>query len=330
MHAVTRSAVFVPLLALTGLIAPLTAESQQRSQVPRIGVIGEFSPTHPFLAAFRQGLRELGYTEGENIVIEYRQTQGALDRTSGFAAELIRLNVDVLVVGGTVSARSAKAQTTAVPIVFTTVGDPVGSGLVASLARPGGNATGLSVLLSPELSGKHLDLLKAAVPRVSRVAVLYNPANPAARAALDGAREAARALTVELQVLEVRHRNEVASAFSALTPRRVGALLAISDPVFGNELAQLAKLAAKNRLPAIYNRKEFAEAGGLLAYGPSYSDNYRRAASYVEKILKGAKPADLPVEQPSKLEFVINLKTARALGLTIPESLLRRADQVIE
>ena len=293
-------------------------------------MLGELSPADPFLAAFRQGLRELGYTEGQNIVVEYKYAHGMVDRVPELVAELIRLKVAVLVVGGGAAARSAKAQTKTVPIVFVLPGDPVGSGLVASLARPGGNATGTSTLL-PELSRKHLELLKAAVPRVSRVTVLYNSAGrPVAGLALDATREAARALAVELQVLEVRQPNELVSAFAAARAQRAEALLALSAPVFGNQLAQLAELAAKHRLPAIYVRREFAEAGGLLAYGPSFPDNYRRAATYVDKLLKGAKPADLPVEQPTKVELVINLKTAKALGLTIPQSLLLRADEVIQ
>ena len=319
------------ITGITGglLAAPLAAEGQQAGKVHRIGVIGEFSPTHPVVAAFRQGLRELGYTEGQSILVEYRHAHGALDLVPNFVAELIRLKVDLLVVGGTVSAQLAKAQTTTVPIVFATSGDPVGSGLVASLARPGGNATGLTIF-SPELSGKQLEFLKAAVPKVSRVTVLYNPVNPAAESALNATRESARALAVELQLLGVHEPSELPSAFSALTGWRAGALLVLADPVLGNELAQISKLAAKNRLPAMYLRREFAEAGGLLAYGPSFSDNYRRAATYVDKILKGAKPADLPVQRPTKFELVINLKTAKALGLTIPPSLLQRADQVIE
>jgi putative ABC transport system substrate-binding protein len=313
------------------LAAPLAAEAQQVGKVPRIGVIRERSPTDRFLEAFRQGLRELGYAEGRRIVIEYRYAHGVVDRFSDLAAELIRLKVDVLLVGGTSAARSAKAQTTTVPIVFAVAGDPVGSGLVASLARPGGNVTGITALsVNSALSGKQFELLKAAVPQVSRVAVLYNPANPAAGSALDGTREVARALAVELQALEVRRPNQLESAFSTLTAWRAGALLAFSDPVFGSDLVQLSKLAAKNRLPAMYARREFAEAGGLLAYGASFSDNYRLAAVYVDKILKGAKPADLPVEQPTKFELIINMKTARTLGLTIPQSLLLRADQVIE
>jgi len=216
-------------LILSLLVAPLAAHAQPPSQVPRVGVLGERSPTDPFLAAFRQGMRELGYTEGQSIVIEDRYTHGVLDRVPTLAAELLRLKVDVLVVGGTVAAQSAKALTTTVPIVFTRSGDPVGSGLVASLARPGGNATGLSTRVSG-LSGKQIEILKTAVPQVSRVAVLYNPVNPSARPALDEMREAARALAVELHVLEVRQPNELASAFSALTAWRAEALLAISEP----------------------------------------------------------------------------------------------------
>ena len=259
------------------------------------------------------------------MIMEYRYADGVVDRFPDFAAELIRLNVDVLVVGGTLAARSAKAATATVPIVFTSVSDPVGAGLVASLAHPGGNATGLSNIVS-ELSAKQLELLKAAVPRIYRVAILHNPLNSGP--ALIGTREAARALAVELEVIEVRVPNELASAFSTVTTRHADAVLALSDPVFGNE-TQLARLATKHRLPAMYARREFAQAGGLLAYGPNFSDSYRRAAGYVDKILKGAKPGDLPVEQPTTFELTINLKTAKALGLTIPQSLLLRADEVI-
>jgi putative ABC transport system substrate-binding protein len=326
-HMDRRTFTWAVTLSLLG--APSVARAQHPSKVPRVGVIGEASPADSFLAAFQQGLSELGYKEGQNIVIEYRYARGALDRAPKLAAELISLKVDVLVVGGTIAAQAAKALTTTVPIVFVLAGDPVGSGLVASLARPGGNATGMTNL-APELSGKQLELLKAAVPQVSRVTVLYNPDSPVAGPALNGAREAARALAVELQVLEVRRPNELARAFSALAPWHTGALIALSDPVFGSEPAQLAKLAAKNRLPAMYASRRFAEAGGLLAYGPNYSDNFRRAATYVDKILKGARPADLPVEQPSRFELVINLKTARTLGLTIPQPLLLRADDVIQ
>jgi ABC-type uncharacterized transport system substrate-binding protein len=315
------------VLALNLALAPFVTEAQPRGRVPRIGVIGESSPADPWVAAFRQGLRELGYAEGANILVEDRYLEGVLDRVPDLAAELLRLKVDVLVVGGTIAARSAKAQTTTVPIVFTLAADPVGTGLVASLARPGGNATGLSNVAS-ELSGKQLELLKSAVPKVVRVSVLYNPENPAARSAVNGAREAARTLAVELQVIEVRQTRELATALSASTARRADALFAISDPVISRH--ELVQLTVKHRLPAISTTREFAERGGLLAYGPNYSHNWRRAAIYVDKILKGAKPADLPIEQPTKFELVINLKTAKALGLTIPPSVLGRADQVIE
>lgn len=327
---IVRWAVLAALLPLAVLAVPLLARAQAPPKTPRVGVIGERSTADPFIAAFRQGLQELGYTEGQNIVIEYRYAHGALDQISRFAADLVRLDVDVLMVGGTVAAQSAKALTTTVPIVFALAGDPVASGLVASLARPGGNATGMSNLV-PELSAKQLELLKAAAPQVSRVTVLYNPQNPVHTGpTLDGTREAARALAVELQLLEIRQRHELAGAFSALTAWRANAVLALSDPVLGNELTQLSQLAARNRLPAVYSRREFAEAGGLLAYGPRFTDNYRRAAGYVDRILKGAKPGDLPVERPATFEFVINLKTVRTLGLTIAPSLLGRADQILQ
>jgi putative ABC transport system substrate-binding protein len=319
----------IVILILGLLVAPLAAHAQQPSKVPRVGVLGERSPPDHFIAAFRQGLRELGYIEGQSIVIEDRYAYAVVDRFPALAAELIDLNVDVLVVGGTVAAQAAKARTLTVPIVFTVPGSLVENGLVTSLAHPGGNATGLSTL-TPELIGKQLELLKAAVPQVSRVTVLYNPVNSSAPQTLHEAREAARALAVELQVLEVRQPNTLASALAALTAWRAGAVLAFSDPVLGNELAQLAQLAAEHRLPAMYLRREFAEVGGLLSYGPSFTDNYRRAATYVDKILKGAKPADLPVEQPMKFELVINLKTAKALGITMPPSLLLLADEVIQ
>jgi ABC-type uncharacterized transport system substrate-binding protein len=327
IRATTSIAVATLVGTLTVLAAPSVTEAQPAGRVSRIGVIGESSPADPWVAAFRQGLRELGYAEGESILVEYRYLYGELERVPDIAAELIRLKVDVLVVGGTMATRSAKAQTTTVPIVFTLAGDPVSSGLVASLGRPGGNATGLSNVTA-ELSGKQLELLKATLPKVARVTVLYNPGNPAARSAVNGAREAARALAIELEVLEVRQRHELTTALSAPTARRGDALLAISDPVVTGD--ELVRTGVTQRLPAISTTREFAERGGLMAYGPSYSHNWRRAATYVDKILKGAKPADLPVEQPTKFELVINLKTAKKLGLTIPSSVLVRADEVIQ
>ena len=327
MRAAMHRAVLVLCSILAPLVAPLDSAADPAWKAPRIGVIGEGSPSDRRVAAFRQGLRELGYAEGESIFVEYRYLDGVLERVPNVAAELIRLKVDVLVVGGTVAARSARAQTSTVPIVFTLVGDPVGSGLVTSLARPGWNATGLSNI-TPELSGKQLQLLKAAVPQVSRVAVLYNPANPAGRVGVTGASEAAQALALELHALEVRQRHELATILSRAPARRVDAILAISDlAIAGRELVQLA---VKHRLPAITAPKEFVEQGGLLGYGPSYSHNWQRAATYVDKILKGAKPADIPVERPTKFELVINLKAAKALGLAIPQSVLLQADEVIQ
>ncbi len=323
------TAILVVTLGLSVVGMPQTAEAQQPAKIPRIGVIEDHSAANPFLPVFRQALRELGYTEGQSILVEYRYANGVADRFPDLAAELIRLKVDVLVVGGTTAAQAAKTQTSTVPIVFALAGDPVGSGLVASLARPGGNVTGISVF-HPELSAKDLELLKATVPQMSRVAVMYNPLNPISRPSLERTREAAQALALKLQVQEVRRPDQLASAFSMLMAWRPGALLALSDPVFGTDLAQLAKLASRNRLPAVYNRTEFAEAGGMLAYGPSFSANYRRAATFVDKILKGSKPGDLPVEQPTKFELVINLKTAKALGITIPQSVLSRADEVLQ
>jgi putative tryptophan/tyrosine transport system substrate-binding protein len=325
---VTDRRAFIGALTSGLFVAPFAVLAQQPAKVHRIGVIGERSDTDPFLVAFRQGLRDLGYRDGQNVIIEFRSTRGALDRVPALARELIRLPVDVIVVGGSVSAKHVMAETTTVPIVFALVGDPVGTGLVASLARPGGNATGMSNLQS-ELGAKQLELLKAVAPRITRVAVMYNPGSLIARSVLIGVVETARVLSIALQLVEVRQPDQLASALSTLAPQRAEALLVLSDPVFGSQLARIAQHAARHRLPAVYGRREFAAAGGLLAYGPNFEDNYRRAATYVDKILKGAAPASLPVEQPTKFELVINLKTAKSLGLTIPQSLLLRADEVI-
>ena len=318
------------LTSLAGALAAPLAEAQQVRRPPKIGVIGEASATTTaYLAGFREGLSELGYREGQNIVVEYRYAHGLIDRVRQLAAELVRLDVEVLVVGGTASAQAAKAVTTTVPIVFVLAGDPVGSGLVISLAQPGGNATGLSNLAG-ELSGKLLEILKSAAPRMSRVSVLYNPASSSNRSGLAGARAAARVIGVEVQGVEIQRPNDVPTAFSTLTGWRADGVVALGDPVIGSQLRQIATLTAQHRLAAIYVRKEFVEAGGLVAYGPSFHDNFRRAAHFVDKILKGAKPADLPVEQPTRFELAVNVKTAKVLGLTIPPSLLVQADQVIE
>jgi ABC-type uncharacterized transport system substrate-binding protein len=320
-------AVLILVSAHAVLTAPLVGQAQTAAKVARIGVIGESSPPDPLVAAFWQGLRELGHAERESIFIEERYLEGVLDRAPKLAAELIQLRVDVLVVGETVVARAVRAQTSTVPIVFTLVSDPVASGLVTSLSRPGGNATGLSTVVA-DLSGKQLEFLQAAVPSAISVAVVFNPGNPTARSAASGVQEAARSRAMRVHLIEVRNRHELPTALSASAAKRVDALLAISDPAVTG--IELAKLAAAHRLPAITAPSSFVKRGGLLAYGPSYSHNWFRAATYVDKILKGARPADIPVERPMKFELAINLKIARTLGLTIPQSLLLLADEVIQ
>jgi putative ABC transport system substrate-binding protein len=314
-------------LALAVFAAPLAAPAQQPAgKTARIGFLGDVPS---FLdEAFRQGLRELGYVEGQNIAIEHRAAEWKYERLPGLAAELVRLKVDVIVAASPPATEAAKQATRTIPIVFTVAGDPVAEGFVASLARPGGNLTGLATI-SPELVGKQLEI-KAVAPKVSRVAVLQNPDQPSHASAVRQAEDAARALGVQLQVLKARTPSEIEAAFAAMSSQRAGGVLVLRDAVFRAQRAQIVALAAKSRLPAVYGLKEEAEAGGLVAYGASVPQNFRRAATYVDKILKGTKPADLPVEQPTKFELVINLKTAKALGLTIPPSLLSRADQVID
>jgi len=322
------------LTSLAGaLAAPFVAEGQQAAKVARIGYLAaNLAPNRQLGEAFRQGLRDLAYVEGRNVVLEYRDAEGRLERLPAFAAELAALQVDVIVAPNTTTVLAAKQATTTIPIVFAVAADPVASGFVTSLARPGGNVTGLSHL-APELVGKGVELLKQAVPRVSRVAVLWQPGGLGERTEKDMLKEAdvaAQVLGVRLQVVEARHPTDLDRAFSDMTKAHADALTVFSTPLLFNERKRLAELAAKHRLPAVYSLREFVDAGGLLAYGANQVDLYRRAASYVDKILKGAKPADLPVEQPTKFELVINLKTAKALGLTIPPSLLGRADEVIQ
>jgi putative ABC transport system substrate-binding protein len=321
---ITRAA----LAALALLAAPLAAPAQQPGKTARIGFL--FFVTSPSLdEAFRQGLHELGYVEGQNIAIEYRSAEGKDERLPGLAAELVRLKVDVIVAASPPATEAAKGATSTIPIVFAVSGDPVAAGLVASLARPGGNITGLATI-SGDVLGKQLELLKGVAPKVSRVAVLQNPSNPGHALMLPQAEGAARALGVQLQVLKARTPSEIEAAFAAMSSQRAGGVLVLRDALFRAQRAQIVALAAKRRLPAVYGLREEAEAGGLMAYGASVPHMFRRAATYVDKILKGAKPADLPVEQPTKFELVINLKTAKALGLTIPSSLLGQADQVIQ
>ncbi len=323
---------FLSTLTLALLAAPLAADAQQAGKVHRIGYLSGSSSTaqRDLIEAFRQGLRELGWVEGQNIVIDYRFAEGRFDRLPDLAAELVRLKVDIIVAGPTSPAVAAKNATATIPIVMINVGDPVGTGLIASLACPGGNVTGLTFSVGMEVVGKPLELLKETVPKVRRVAILSNPANPAHALAIREVKVAARSLGVELQLLEARGPEEFDGAFAAMAKERVGALLVLADSVVFLHRTRLAELAAKSRLPAAYGFRENVEAGGLMSYGIDMRDNARRAATYVDKILKGAKPADLPVEQPTRFELVINLKTAKALGLTIPQSVLIRADEVIQ
>jgi putative ABC transport system substrate-binding protein len=322
---------FIEVIAGGLLVAPLAAEAQQAAKVPRIGWLGGSAAANPLQEAFRQGLRDLGYVEGRNVVIEYRDSEGKPERLPALAAELVALKVDVIVTGSTPATVAAKQATKTIPIVFTGTADPVGSGLVTSLAQPGGNVTGLSNL-SQELVGKRLEQLTQAVPGVSRVAVLWHPGTLGDRTEkemLKAADAAARALGVGLQFVEARGPADFDRAFSDMTRARAGALTVLPSSMFSRERRRLVDLAAKHRLPAVFPFREFADAGGLMSYGPNLADLLRRAATYVDKILKAAKPGDLPVEQPQKFELVINLKTATALGLTIPPSVLGRADEVI-
>jgi len=324
---------FVGALAGGLLAVPLAAEAQQTAKIARIGYLAVYRAPSPHLGeAFRQGLRDLRYVEGRNVVIEFRDAEGKLDRLPALAAELVALQVDVIVAPNTATVLAAKQATRTIPVVFAVVADPVASGFVTSLARPGGNVTGLS-LLAPELVGKCLELLKQAVPGVSRVAVLWQPGGLGElteKNMLKEADVAARALGVGVQVVEARHPADLDRAFSDMIRARADALTVLGTPMFMNERRRLVELPAMHRLPTVYSLREFADAGGLLSYGANQADLYRRAAYYVDKILRGAKPADLPVEQPTKFELVVNLKTAKALGLSISPALLARADQVIE
>ena len=308
------------------------AEAQQPAKISRIGFVsgtGDPNTQGPLVEAFRQGLRDLGYIEGKNILVEYRFVEGQQDRIPSLVAELVQLKADVIVTSITLAAQAAKRLTTTIPIVIVGTGDPVGTGLVASLARPGGNVTGFSGL-APELSGKRLELLKEAFPKVSRVAVFWNPTSPSNVNSWKATQAAARPLAVQLQSLELRAPNDFGLAFGTATRERSDALIAIRDNLTDSHRRQIVAFAAKNRLPAMYPMKEYAEDDGLMAYAPDFRDIFRRAAIYVDRILKGTKPADLPVEQPMKFEFVINLKTAKQIGLTIPQSVLFRADKVIK
>ena len=315
------------LLALS-----LPAEAQQPTKIPRIGYVsGTGDPKTPGsrVELFQQGLRELGYIEGKNILVEYRYAEGKLDRAPALVAELLQLKVDVLVVTFLPASRAAREATKTIPIVVVTSVDPVATGLVDSLARPGGNITGLTTL-TKDLSGKRLELFKETVPVISRVGVLWDSNAEAPAISLKEYEEAARALNIPLQSLAVRGPNpDIDGAFQAAAKGRANALIMISSPVLSRYAKRIPDLAIKNRLPSTYERSGYVETGGLMSYAANDADQFRRAAVYVDKILKGAKPADLPVEQPTKFEFVINLKTAKQIGLTIPPNVLARADKVI-
>jgi putative ABC transport system substrate-binding protein len=324
----------ITVLTFCSLLFALCAagEAQQPAKIPRIGILTTFSPSviAARIEGFRQGLRELGYVEGKNLVIEWRSADGNNDRYPELAAELVGLKVDVIVTSGQASTRPANEATSTIPIVMAQDPDPVGSGFVASLARPSGNITGLSTL-APELSGKRLELLKEILPKLSSVAVLGSSPGPGNAQNLKETELAAGALGVKIQYLDVLGPKDIETAFRVASKARADAVLVLSSAVISSQRTQvLVDLAVKSRLPATYTRPEYVEDGGLMTYGPSINDLFRRAATYVDKILKGAKPADLPVEQPTKFEFVINLKAAKQIGLTIPPNVLVRADRVIK
>jgi putative ABC transport system substrate-binding protein len=309
----------------------LPAHAQQPTKVPRVGFLhsGSISARLPHVEAFRRGLRERGYVEGTNIIIEYRFAEGSLDRLPALAAELVRLDVSVIAAPTTRAMLAAKKATTTIPIVMVGSSDPLGAGLVASLARPGGNVTGLS-LLAGELSGKRLELLKETVPGAVRIAVLMSSTGVTEKLALKDTEDAAHGLGIRLQVFEARDPQEFGTAFSSMTRARASAVSMMLSPLFDAHIKRIAELAAASRLPVMYGFAEFPEIGGLMSYGTDLADVYRRAAVFVDKILKGTKPEELPVEQPTKFELVINLKTAQQIGVTIPPNVLARADRVIK
>ncbi|MGH7827480.1 MAG: ABC transporter substrate-binding protein [Candidatus Binatia bacterium] len=323
--------IFIWLLSTVLLSTASSAEAQQPNKIPRIGFLGAVSSSANLARAeaFRQGLRDAGYIEGQNITIEYRYAEGKFDRLSALAAEFVALKVDVIVTGGSSVTRRVKEATETIPIVMSNDSDPVGNGFVESLARPGGNITGLATL-TPDLAGKRLELLREIVPKLSRVAVFGTSTEPGNAQALKETELAARAFNVQIQYLDIPGGKEIEAAFQAASKGGVEAVFVLTGPVFVSQRKRLAASAVKSRLPAIYYRSDFVEDGGLLSYAPSLTDLSRRAAIYVDKILKGAKPADLPVEQPTKFEFFINLKTAKQIGLTIPPNVLARADRVIK
>jgi putative tryptophan/tyrosine transport system substrate-binding protein len=321
---------FITLLGGAAAAWPLTAQAQQSTKIPRVGLLSTFSPseTMPWHQALREGLRHLGWVEGENITVEYRYAESRLDRLPALASDLVRLNVDLIVADTMSPAFAAKNATQTIPVVIASGSDLVASGFAQSLARPGGNITGLDQI-TPELGGR-LELLKETVPKLSRVVVLWNPQNQTSTRNWNELQDPARQLGLALHSLEVRNADELDKALNVATSARADALAMLPDPVFVANLKRIADFAAKDRLPSIFHLREFADAGGLITYGPDRSDLFRRAAAYIDKILKGAKPADLPIQLPTKFELVVNLKTAKAIGLELPPTLIARADEVIE
>jgi putative tryptophan/tyrosine transport system substrate-binding protein len=328
-----RRSFLVSMGVLMALPHAASAQEYKAGKTWRIGMLLPGTPAtatrSPRMQAFYQSLRELGWVEGQNVVFERRYAEGQYDRLSALATELARLNVDVIVTASTPPAKAAKSATTSIPIVILDPGDPVATGLVTSLARPGGNVTGVSSI-APDLAAKRLSMLKETAPKTSRVAVLFNAAIPPAEIAMEELKAAAQALGLRIQSVAVQGPKGFEEAFGTITQDRADGLIVFPDPLTFQNQELIANFAAKSRISSLFGAKEFVEIGGLMSYGPSYSGMFRRGAYYVDRILKGAKPADLPVEQPTKFELVINLKTAKALGLTIPPSLLQRADHVIE
>jgi ABC-type uncharacterized transport system substrate-binding protein len=322
---------FMVTVAGSIVAASLAAEAQPTGRVYRLGYLAAAGVwNNSYAEAFRQGLRDLGWVEGQNIVIEFRSAEGQFDRLPALATELVRLKVDVIVATPTPAALAAKNATATIPIVGISLADPVGLGLIPSLARPGGNVTGVSYSVGPDIFGKDLELLREAIPKVRRVAVLSNPDGPSQPLILDNIKTAARSMGLQLLPVGARGPGDFDGAFATMVKERVGALFVVTDPTYIAHRARLVDLATRNRLPSMFTQTADVEAGGLMSYGPSFAAMYRSSAYYVDKILKGAKPADLPVEQPTKFELAINVKTAKALGLTIPQTLLLRADHVIE
>jgi len=328
VYAMKKTAV-LSILCVAVLLAAVITEAQQTTKVARLGYLATRSGPGPNDHAFEQGLRELGYLEGQNILIERRWAGGNPDRIPSLAAELVRLKVDMIVTSGSTSTHAAKKATATIPIVMAQDPDPIGNGFIASLAHPGGNITGLSNV-NRELSGKRLELLREIVPRLSRLAVFGTTAFPGNAQGLKEVEAAAAAFGVKLQYLDCLGSEDIDIAFRAPSQEQAGAILVLPGPIFNSHQTKIADLAVKNRLPATYNSPEYVEGGGLMSYGASIPDSYRRVATYVDKILKGAKPGDLPVEQPKKFEFIINIKAAKQIGLTIPPNVLVRADRVIK